>query len=162
MPEPKLNPQIKELEIGIRNLRNILIYPLSVRDQLKMKEVIKATLDTIFGSSGMEDTEFVGFIVETITSNLDKLIPLVTDPLIENGVEVDILSEMTNKQFSEAISIIYEENFSFLLEKVTSQLEKLKEKILNLSPTNLPSLKSASVTGIDLSTSSEKDIETEE
>ena len=41
-----LNPQITDVEIGVRTLRKIKLYPLSVGDQMKMTAMIASTVST--------------------------------------------------------------------------------------------------------------------
>ena len=36
----RLNPQVADVEVGVRNLRKIQIYPLSVADQLATTDLI--------------------------------------------------------------------------------------------------------------------------
>ena len=43
-----LNPQIVDVEIGIRSLRKITLYPLSVTDQLKMSDLITKASAAVF------------------------------------------------------------------------------------------------------------------
>lgn len=160
MSEPTLNPQIKEIEVGIRNLRNIKIYPLSVRDQLKAKEIIKSALDTLFSVSQertVDDMVFISFIVDTVTKHIEDIVPLVTDCKITE--EDDLLSDITNKQFTQLVEIVYEENFSFLASKVAAKFQAIKEKMAMLSPTNPPLQKSASAMDTDLLNSLEKGLE---
>jgi len=97
MPEiktDKINPQIADLEIGIRNLRTIKIYPLSLGDQLEMTDLITETVQRFFASrEDMEkedDIEFVQFFVNLLKDNLDKILGLIADE--------DILKELSNLQ----------------------------------------------------------------
>ena len=40
----RLNPQVAEVEIGVRNLRKITIYPLSIADQLSTTDLVSEAI----------------------------------------------------------------------------------------------------------------------
>ena len=136
MPEPKndknkINPQVADLEIGIRNLRTIKIYPLSLGDQLEMTDLITETIQEFFASrekmEDKEDAEFVQFFVKILRENLDKILSLITDE--------DILKELTNLQAVELADLIYEKNYSAYVSiegAVTAVCEKYSYKLSDI------------------------------
>ena len=46
--EAKLNPQIREVTIGVRSLRKIKIYPMSMADQTRFIKLVEEVLNTYF------------------------------------------------------------------------------------------------------------------
>lgn len=122
--EKRLNPQITETDIGVRSLRTITIYPLSMADQLKMTDLITEALNAFFLQENKEDIVFVSFMIELIKKNLKRLLAMVAD-VKENK---DLLSDMTNYQASEVAKIIYEVNY----ESVAKNLKSLFEKVGNI------------------------------
>lgn len=135
MNDRNMNPQIKELTIGIRELRTITVYPLSVADQLKMSQIVLDALNVFFSSKDkkINDTEFMAFLQEFLFTNLGKIIKLATDESEE------VLEEMTNLQASELAKIIYEVNYDLPIKNVKSLFEKSKK----VSPSKRPSPTSA-------------------
>ena len=52
-----LNPQIKEVKIGVSELREIKIYPLSIHSQQAMGEEIQKVLKNFFALTAQTDEE---------------------------------------------------------------------------------------------------------
>lgn len=125
MPEKrKLNPQIASLEIGIRNLRTIKIYPLSFGDQLEMTDLITETIQKFIEARGEklqeDNVEFVQFIIDLLRKNLSKIIRLISDE------EDTLLKEITNVQVVDMVNIIYEMNYEESIKNAQSLFEKIK------------------------------------
>ena len=125
MPEKrKLNPQIASLEIGIRNLRTIKIYPLSFGDQLEMTDLITETIQKFIEARGdklqEDNVEFVQFIIDLLRKNLSKIIKLISDE------EDTLLKEITNVQVVDMVNIIYEMNYEESIKNAQSLFEKIK------------------------------------
>lgn len=128
MPEAvrgTLNPQIKEVQIGVRELRTISVYPLSVRDQLNAKELVTNTVKTLFegyeNPEDVENEEFITKVINAVTLSLDQIVKWVVDQ--KEGE--DILSDMTNEQLYKIGEIVYEVNYSFLSKLVGKLWTKL-------------------------------------
>jgi hypothetical protein len=125
MPEKrKLNPQIASLEIGIRNLRTIKIYPLSFGDQLEMTDLITETIQKFIEARGdklrEDNVEFVQFIIDLLRKNLSKIIKLISDE------ENTLLKEITNVQVVDMVNKIYEMNYEESIKNAQSLFEKIK------------------------------------
>jgi len=132
MPEPRLNPDIRDLDIGVRELRTITIYPLSFRDQEKVTAIIKDTLSAFGDVTKTVDldpetglpldskqmlVELVTFVISAIESNLEGIVKLT---LADEKGNKDIFKEITNNQMIRLCEIIYEVNYDFL-SKVTKK-----------------------------------------
>ena len=149
MPEKKhdkrINPQIKNVEIGILNLRKIKIYPLSMADQLELTELINKVMKSFFESDrdGEDETlVFVSFIVKTIQENIGTILGFVSP----NEISVEIMKEITNQQLSEIVRIVYQDNYEkpvknvmslFPTEKIQSVLERQSQQSAKDILTNL-------------------------
>ena len=126
-----INPQITEVEIGIRGLRKITIYPLSIPDQLKMTDLItKALQEFMTVGKGLEDIAVVSFIVGFIRENIGKILEMVTDD--EKGK--DLLKDMSNFQASEIAKTIFEVNYGSVLKNLEGLIEKMKSLFLSVGP----------------------------
>jgi len=126
MPEKKederLNPQITTTEIGVRDLREITIYPLSMADQLKMTNLMKKALNDFFQRENQSDIAFASFLLEMIEKNLSKVLGMITD-VKKNE---DLFSDMTNLQGSEIAKIVYEVNYESAAKNLKDPFEKVK------------------------------------
>ena len=137
-----LNPQVTGVEVGIRNLRKIKIYPLSVAQQWEMSDLITQALQVFMQRESKNDYEFVANLLALIKDNLAKALTLVTD-LSEQECS-DLFSEMTNVQMAKIIETIYDINYKPISKNVASLLEK----IVTVFPSGRPLPTSAS--GMDI------------
>ena len=161
--EQRINPRITDIDIGIRTLRKIFIYPLAIHGQLELKNLIVEALQAfLFETNGdgdivqKEDDQLVEFIVNLITANLKKILKLVLDE--EEDVE-EVIKDMDNYQGTLIAKTIYEVNF----EGPGKNLKGLIEGVKHLFPSKRPlppSLNNIQVT--DLKTSTENPIKKEE
>lgn len=127
----KLNPQIMEIEIGVRDLRKINIYPLSMADQLSTTDLITQTLQQFFKEEqdSATDMEFVAFTVNVIKENMGRLLSMATD---EDGEK--LLSQMTNLQASQVAEILYDVNFGSVVKNVQGLITKIKGILPSMRP----------------------------
>ena len=150
----QLIPQVAEAIVGIRDLRTIKIYPLSMADQLKLTDLITKALQEFTESGDLEDVAFVGAVIALLKDNIGKIISMVSD---EDGEK--ILEDLTNEQAFEIAEIIFDMNYG-VLEK---NLKSLGGKAKRLFPSARRSAQSFSVTeDTDSTISSSNPSETEE
>ena len=124
----RLNPQIKDVEIGIRNLRSIKIYPLSVSDQLTATNLVTSALQVFMTNKDVKNNDllFVAFMLEQIRTNASEILKMVLD---ENENPESVLKETSNEQMIVIVKAIYEVNYESLSKNVKSLLEKKKESV---------------------------------
>ena len=124
----RLNPQIKDVEIGIRNLRSIKIYPLSVSDQLTATNLVTSALQVFMTNKDVKNNDllFVAFMLEQIRTNASEILKMVLD---ETESPESVLKEMSNEQMMVIVRAIYEVNYESLSKNVKSLLEKKKESV---------------------------------
>ena len=164
----KLNPQKQTVEIGIRKLRGVTIYPLSVADQLEMTDLITQTIREFFAKRDemvkLEESDepeekkvaLVSFIVGLIRDNVLRMLTLVTDA---KELGKDPLKDISNVQFFEIADIIYAVNY----EAVSKNAQNLFEKIKKLFPSKRSLQESVKdIHSIDSKTSTESPGETED
>lgn len=131
-----LNPQIVKTKIGISELREIKIYPLSIHSQQTMGEEIQNVLKNFFSIKELKEEEnedleenkielkVSQFVADFIKKNIGILIALSTgeeDEDILSGAKANpILKELTNLQTIEIGDIIYKQNYGEALGKLKS------------------------------------------
>lgn len=132
-----LNPQIKEIKIGVRSLRKLKIYPMSMADQKKFGEVFKQMVEeylaqTPEGPMKNEDLlPFAGFVIKLIGENITEVLKIITD-MRDQEIE-SFYSEITNNQLTELINTVYEENFGKPGKNLMGLFETAKEVFESLS-----------------------------
>jgi hypothetical protein len=123
MSEKKINPQIRKVNIGIRELRSISIYPLSMADQMKMVDLIKGIFGSVYEvtqKDAVSSVEIADVVIEKIKEHLPKLLQFVTDEEI-------FLEELTNFQFTEIVGHVYKDNFEDASKNVKGLVESMKK-----------------------------------
>lgn len=141
-----LNPAIKEVTIGIRKLRKIKIYPLSMADQLTFSGTVIGSLVDMFSQRELPTITFASLIHKIISEKLGSLLVLITD----DGEK--LLSELTNEQAFQIAEIVYSVNYGTLEEKAGPFVEKLRKLFL---PQQLSPQSSEAILSSDLKISSE-------
>jgi len=121
----KLNPQITSIEIGIRNLRKVTIYPLSIGDQFSVDEVIVKALSG-FEVDTASEGQIIQFVFTVIKGNLAKIIEFVTDKEEVGGG--DLLKDITNDQMLAIISIIYKVNYESQIKNAQSLFSQIQQQ----------------------------------
>lgn len=150
----QLNPQIAGVIIGVRKLRKINIYPMSLGDQLSMTNIIAEGFVIISGAE--DDIEMAGSAIKIIEQNFPLIIQFITDATEETTDEY--LKDITNAQAVEIAEIVYEQNYASLIKKVKGLFEKVQKEMKKV-PSKRPSQPSVNTTDTDLTTSTEEDSE---
>jgi len=131
--DQKLNPQIRRVTIGIKSLREIQIYPLSMADQLEVTDLVAAAIKTYVQSGDQSELGIATFMATAIKDNVTVLLKKATDE------GEDILKEITNLQAAEIAEILYEVNYESIAGKVKSLVEKIKKQFRSPKLSPIPS-----------------------
>jgi hypothetical protein len=144
-----LNPQITEVEIGVRTLREVSIYPLSLADQGKMAKTLTTVFQGVMESlshlseepeeldgSGesagtiekvalqLANLDIAESIVGIIQENLEAVLKLVVD----DGEQIST-GELTNEQFYKLVEIIYEVNYEKTAKNFLALIKRARNEI---------------------------------
>ncbi len=121
----QLNPDIRKLTIGKKELRTITILPLSLKDQFEMSELISTIIIEVSTTKGSSEEDqnsaFVLSLFNTIKNNIELFLGMVTD-----SDSAYIPEFMTNNQLIELSKMIYEMNYENLLKNVKDLILKAK------------------------------------
>ena len=106
-----LNPEVKEIKIGVKKIISIPVYPLTYLDNKIIGEkvlafIVETDADTNDKTEDKTDIEYIGKLAQILESNLPLLITKCTD-LDEEAFMKDI----TSGQIMDFITIIIEVNF---------------------------------------------------
>jgi len=145
----EINPQIKTVKIGVRDLREIEILPISYGDQKKLSALIIAAAKEVIKTGATQDVDeqFMSAVLGILQENLEKIIPFITD---EDDPQA-ILNNSTNNQLIEIGTIVYEENYKKLVALaknlvglilkmgLTEKTQSVLTKLQHTSSENIPS-----------------------
>lgn len=139
----ELQPKIEKQIIGVRKLREITIFPMSVQDQLEMTDVITEAIQGIVSTGvdfqSINDIAVVGVLVKVVRDNATKMLSLITDQAeLRGGVSKDattkkkkkkftVLSELTNEQLTEIADKIWTMNYEGPLKNWKGLIDRVKE-----------------------------------
>ena len=149
----KINPQITEIEIGVRDLRNLKIYPLSVADQMAASDIITEAVQQFFNTKDVDNSvDLAAFFIGTIQKNLARVIGLVTD--LKKGEIANLYKDITNAQMSKLLHTVYDINYACIADDLKNALSLLMGNVLPKIITALPSERPSAMSASDTVTGS--------
>lgn len=125
-----INPQIAKCPLGIKKLRQITIYPLSVRDQMNLSGIIVEGISEFY-KDGEEksDVQVAVFVSEFIKNKLEDILKFVVDE--EEVGDCDVFAEMTNLQAVMIVEVIFNINYGNIVKKVKDLIKTAKGAFLS-------------------------------
>ncbi len=139
-----MNPRVRVLEVGIRTIRKIKIYPLSVADQFELSDSITEGIQLYAKEAGESLTaESVSKLIDLIRKKLPDILRLITP---EEKNPKALLKELDNYQLAEIAQIVFEDNYGEPVKKLVSlfrpgmqqQNESALERLSQLSAGTTP------------------------
>ncbi len=123
-----IEPEIRDVEIGIRTKRLIKIYPLSLADQKQMTGLITEVYQVFMveKQAGEENGIAIATIfLKFISDHIETVLKLVTG---EDYTE-DLMKEITNTQALFIGNVIFKVNYEDLAKKVVDLLKKAESLV---------------------------------
>lgn len=119
-----LKNDVRKITIGIKEPRDITIYPLSLQDQLDLLDKVSGYIQT-FGKdldfNEITNEQAIALIRDVIVENLTLILSYVT-----TEKDRPELRELTNNQFYAIIEIVYEVNFEGALKNSKNLFQRMK------------------------------------
>jgi len=127
-----LSPKTDTVHIGVRKVRKITLFQLSLADQFAFADTIGKALGEFSkwaeedkGIETVKTADFVLAVTGVVQRNLDDVMKMITDTEpIEGGT---FASELSNEQLSEVLTKIWEMNY----EATAKNLQDLRVRIQN-------------------------------
>jgi len=118
-----LNPQITTVKVGVKSIREVTVYPLSVADQFKLTDIISEVMQKVADKdfAKKDDMLVVDFIIKAIRRNVTKIFSFILD----DKEKID-LGELTNLQLTEIINIIFYVNYEGMIKNLKDLSQKAK------------------------------------
>jgi len=118
----QLNPRILNVTVGIRNPRKIKMYPLSLKDETDLLDLIKEGMEGLAKlgeaeTDTLEVVDFVSFLIQYIVTNIGTVLTKVIDEYSD-----DLLSEIDNEQAMDIATQFLTQNFGGIAKKAQSFL----------------------------------------
>lgn len=156
-----INPEVKEIKYGKKELKTLTLYPLSIGDQFTVSDIITKIVQELITAKneGLATTDytFLTAAMDLLKENIGKILVLISGLAEEDSNA--ILNELTNSQLMEMIDIIWTINYEPNLKKGQSLIERGKKVFgSSLSSQNL----SSAINNTTLNTSIEEPLKKED
>jgi len=136
-----LAPASVKVVLGVRKLREIEIFPLSLADQIALSNKVAEELvnfrQWMDEGETATNVQFVSAVSECIRKNLDEVMGMITD---SKPVGSCFIEEITNVQLVNIVTAIWDMNF----EDAAKNFKDLSKKIRNRMGETTPEKKSIS------------------
>jgi hypothetical protein len=138
----KLNPRVETRQIGIRQLYEVNIYPLSFGDEIALLDIISTSLIQYGSLPREEQTDIIlaQIITEFIKKNIAQIINLVIDQeaWIQMSESKDFMKCLDNVQLLDLIQTIYDMNFGDEVQKKAKEMAKNLVELMNSKKMSVP------------------------
>jgi len=121
-----INPDAEKVQVGIKTLRDITIYPLSISDQMKLTDKFSEAIDQFsqFDRETMSNEDAINFIKNFLSQNLPEFMEFVVD---SNENNVPTLDEVTNKQLGLIADVVFRINYEELIKNAKDLFKRVTE-----------------------------------
>jgi len=121
-----LNPDIRTLDYGKKEIKSLTIYPLSIKDQFYLTDFITKIIQELAAVqlTGSNELVFAEKIIEAVEENLGQILSIVADISKEEAEK--ILESLTNTQLADLIESIWICDYEPMLKKGKSLFDRAK------------------------------------
>ena len=142
----RMNPKVVEVEYGKREIKTLTLYPLSLKDQFQVTDIICEVIQgmgNLSGEDGLNEVGLFSSFLENIGKNAPKVIRIVADITEEEADAV--FDKITNDQFVLFAEKVWEVNFENALKNAKSLFERIKSQTSKQTTSKRSSQESLSV-----------------
>ena len=125
----RMNPKVVEVEYGKRELKKLTLYPLSLKDQFQVTDIISKVIQGLgnLPQDGTSEVAIFSSFLEQIGENANKVISIVAD--ISNEEAEVVFNVITNDQFVFFAEKVWEVNFESALKNAKNLFERIKKQM---------------------------------
>ena len=110
-----MNPRVRDVEVGIRTLRNIKLYPLSAADQFTLSDTLTEGFQVYAAEAGDKFTpQAASKLIELIRTKLPSMLKLV----FPDEQPARILKEIDNMQLAQIAEHVFKDNYGDPVKKL--------------------------------------------
>ena len=121
-----INPDAAKVQVGARTIREIIIYPLSISDQMQLTDKFSEIVQKFseFDSNKMTNEDAIKFFKDFLSDNLPEFMEFVVNP---NENAVPTLDEVTNKQLAEIAENVFRINYEDMIKNFKDLFKRAQE-----------------------------------
>ena len=125
--EKRLNPDIRIITYGKKELNDLTLYPLSIGDQFKVTDIVTSVVQKLVAgaaSGQLSDYVFMSSVISALQENLGKVLTLISDISEEEAAKV--IDTMTNSQLVDVVESVWAVDYEPALKKGKNLFERGK------------------------------------
>jgi hypothetical protein len=143
-----MNPRVRDVEVGIRTLRKIKIFPLSLADQFSITDTITEGLQLYIKEVG--EGEFTAQAASKLVEMFRAKLPVMLKLIFPEEDPRKLLKELDNFQLATIAEIVFQDNYGEPAKKLASlfrptpiqETESPLERLSRLSADTTPATES--------------------
>ena len=120
-----LIPQPKKIVIGTKQIKEYELYPLSIKDQRQITDLIIEIIKMLVLNAGDNNLALIGRLAEAITTKVPEILS------VSLGIDKAEAEEATNDQVIYIVNIILDDNYKDIQKKISSIAEKVMSIFLS-------------------------------
>ena len=125
--EKRLNPDIRIITYGKKELKELTLYPLSIGDQFKVTDMITMIVQQLVSGTReghLSDFVFMTAVMQAFETNLGKILSLIAD--IPEDEAKEIVNILTNTQLLDIVESVWTVDYEPALKKGKNLFERGK------------------------------------
>lgn len=125
--EKRLNPDIRIITYGKKELKELTLYPLSIGDQFKVTDMITMIVQQLVSGTReghLSDFVFMTAVMQALETNLGKILSLIAD--IPEDEAKEIVNILTNTQLLDIVESVWTVDYEPALKKGKNLFERGK------------------------------------
>ena len=145
-----MNPRVRDVDVGIRTLRKIKLYPLSISDQFSLSDSISKGFEVYLKEAGE------GFSAAAVSKMIDMIrdkLPTMLKLLFPDEMPNKLLKELDNFQTATIAEIVFVDNYGDPVKKLASLFSQRKTEEKESALERLTQLSADTTPATDLNTS---------
>jgi hypothetical protein len=143
-----MNPRVRDVEVGIRTLRKIKLYPLSLSDQFVLSDSVSQGIELYMKEAG--DGSFSAVMVSKLIDMIRAKLPSMFKLIFPDEQPQKLMKELDNFQIATIAEIVFTDNYGEPAKKLASlfrkqtpvETESALERLTQLSAGTTPATES--------------------
>jgi hypothetical protein len=143
-----MNPRVRDVEVGIRTLRKIKLFPLSAADQFSLSDSVSEGIAIFVKESG--DGNFTPAVVSKLVDLFRTKLPVLLKLIFPDEQPAKLLKELDNYQIASIAEQVFMDNYGEPAKKLASlfrkqqpmETESALERLTQLSAGTTPATES--------------------
>lgn len=148
-----MNPRVRVVEVGIRALRKVTIYPLSVSDQFSLNDLINQGLKVYFEEAEKTQGNITPVLVSKLIDLIRAKLPTMLKLIIPDEDIKKLLKDLDNEQLATIAEHVFTVNYGDPVKKLASLFSQRSQVTPESALERLTRLSAGTTPATDLNTS---------